>query len=147
MLYKSDYNVAEAICYARQYALNYNPAYHNYNPEGGDCANFVSQVLLAGGLLMTDGWYYKYPDVTSSWINCKSMYSYFENAGFEIIENPTVNQLLLGNPILFDTGNGWGHAVIYVGDGKVCAHNNDRLNVDWQMYSRNCTILINCKQE
>lgn len=37
------YNPSKAVAYARKYALSYNSAFHNYNPDGGDCANFVSQ--------------------------------------------------------------------------------------------------------
>ncbi|WP_028594740.1 amidase domain-containing protein [Paenibacillus assamensis] len=49
---------------AKQYITNYwntynTPKYPNLNNMGGDCANFVSQVLHAGGLAMdtTGGWY------------------------------------------------------------------------------------------
>ena len=38
-----------AVNYARTYCQNYNGWYNNYASSGGDCANFVSQALLAGG--------------------------------------------------------------------------------------------------
>ena len=44
------YNANNAISYARRYCGNYNPSYANYRNMGGDCANFVSQCLKAGGL-------------------------------------------------------------------------------------------------
>ena len=43
------YNPDAAVNYAMTYCDNYNPNYHNYAGEGGDCANFVSQALIAGG--------------------------------------------------------------------------------------------------
>lgn len=43
------YDRDKACEYAKRYAYNYNPNYKNYNSVGGDCANFVSQCLIAGG--------------------------------------------------------------------------------------------------
>ena len=43
------YNPSAAVEYARKYCQHYNPAYGNYANSGGDCANFVSQCLIAGG--------------------------------------------------------------------------------------------------
>ena len=43
------YNPTAAISYAEQWAYRRNPQYHDYSNEGGDCANFVSQCLIAGG--------------------------------------------------------------------------------------------------
>jgi len=48
--YSLSYNAAAAVNYARKYCSNYNPAYYNYANDGGDCANFVSQCLKAGGM-------------------------------------------------------------------------------------------------
>ena len=43
------YNPQAAIAYAKEWAYRRNPQYHDYSYEGGDCANFVSQCLIAGG--------------------------------------------------------------------------------------------------
>ena len=43
------YDTGAALNYARTYCKNYNPHYNNYRHSGGDCANFVSQCLKAGG--------------------------------------------------------------------------------------------------
>ena len=43
------YNPTKAIEYAKKWAYRRNPRYHDYSGEGGDCANFVSQCLIAGG--------------------------------------------------------------------------------------------------
>ena len=45
------YNGSAAAQYADQYANSYNPAYPSFANSGGDCANFVSQALKAGGIL------------------------------------------------------------------------------------------------
>jgi hypothetical protein len=43
------YDRSAAISYAKKYWQNYNPKYANYKDQGGDCANFVSQCMIAGG--------------------------------------------------------------------------------------------------
>ena len=44
------YNPSNAVAYALKYCKNYNNQYPNYRNMGGDCANFVSQCLIAGGM-------------------------------------------------------------------------------------------------
>ena len=44
------YDRDQVYLYAKKYAFNYNPKYADYNDIGGDCANFVSQCLIAGGI-------------------------------------------------------------------------------------------------
>ena len=44
------YDRNAAISYARKYCSNYNSNYQNYQYDGGDCANFVSQCMIAGGM-------------------------------------------------------------------------------------------------
>ena len=41
------YNANAAVNYALNHCRNYNRAYNSY--PGADCANFVSQCLIAGG--------------------------------------------------------------------------------------------------
>jgi hypothetical protein len=53
------YNPTDAIRYAERWKGEaQNPLFMNFaGGPGGDCANFVSQSLLYGGLPMRDGWY------------------------------------------------------------------------------------------
>ena len=46
------YNPSNAISYARQYAIHYNASYPDLRLNGGDCTNFASQCLYAGGIPM-----------------------------------------------------------------------------------------------
>jgi len=48
----SGYNGAAAAAYADTYWQTYNPAWPSFATGGGDCTNFVSQALHAGGLAM-----------------------------------------------------------------------------------------------
>lgn len=56
------YQRERAVAYAHRWAYGRNPAFYDYENIGGDCTNFASQVLLAGGAPMdftpTYGWYY-----------------------------------------------------------------------------------------
>ena len=59
------YDRNAAVAYAHQWAFKRNPAYMNFTGIGGDCTNFVSQCLHAGGAPMNYapdiGWYYSSP--------------------------------------------------------------------------------------
>ena len=46
------YDAGAALSYAKNHCCKscYNRNYNNYRNSGGDCANFVSQCLTAGGL-------------------------------------------------------------------------------------------------
>lgn len=71
----SFYDRLKAKAYIDTYWKNYNPAYPSFHHGGGDCTNFVSQVLYAGGMSWADdkrpenhkqsyNWYCK-PDATN----------------------------------------------------------------------------------
>lgn len=53
------YNKKKALSYASKYWNYRNTAYYSYSSRGGDCANFVSQCIYAGGLIMDSVWYSK----------------------------------------------------------------------------------------
>lgn len=80
-----------AKVYAEKYA-NYpgNTSYANYMDSGGDCTNFVSQVLKAGGMNMqgepnynyNSSWYYygtSPPYCSYSWNNVTNFMKYWAN--------------------------------------------------------------------
>jgi Putative amidase domain len=46
------YDGAAAAAYADGYWQNYNPTWPSFANSGGDCTNFVSQALYAGGIAM-----------------------------------------------------------------------------------------------
>ncbi|RSS35993.1 amidase domain-containing protein [Streptomyces sp. WAC08241] len=57
-----EYDYKAMAAYAETYWSNYNPAYPNFNGSGagGDCTNFVSQSLKAGGWKHVPGYVYDY---------------------------------------------------------------------------------------
>ena len=75
------YDRNKAIQYAQEWALKRNPKYYNYDSIGGDCTNFISQCLLAGGGIMnytkTFGWYYINANNKSpSWSGVNYLYNF-----------------------------------------------------------------------
>jgi len=56
------YDREAATAYAREWAMARNPKYADFSEMGGDCTNFISQALMAGGAVMNEtkhtGWYY-----------------------------------------------------------------------------------------
>lgn len=67
-----DFNIDEACTYAETYALNPNPNYKSFEGIGGDCTNFISQILYAGGFKKTQTW----KPYTNAWIRVEDIYSY-----------------------------------------------------------------------
>lgn len=50
-----NFDHAAAVAYAKKWCSGFNPEYTNYSGDGGDCAAFVSQCLIAGGLDLSKG--------------------------------------------------------------------------------------------
>lgn len=73
-----------AVEYARRWALDRNPRYLNFSGIGGDCANFASQCLHAGGAVMNYkalyGWYYNSGnDRAPAWSSVKYLHRFLTN--------------------------------------------------------------------
>ena len=134
------YSPDRAAEYADTYWLNYNPAYSDYNSVGGDCANFVSQAIEAGGMPMDENWFWRsYSDRSSSWTYVPDQRKYFAAKG-KLIDNPDQSQVKKGNPVWYlnSSGTRYSHAAICVGTNSagtpiVDAHNSDRYHVHWQL--------------
>lgn len=118
----NSYNRIAARDYAYKYWSSYNPAYTSYKGNGGDCANFVSQCLHAGGIPTDTTW--KADSV--SWIRASAVPSYMMNKGYATktsYTNSTAGSFAY-------TSSGAGHAVLVtINDGaKIAytAHTTDR---------------------
>ena len=78
------YNRERAVRYARRWAYSFNPLFYNFSDIGGDCTNFASQCLFAGGLPMNFtpnfGWYYLNVNNRSpSWTGVNELYEFLIN--------------------------------------------------------------------
>ncbi len=145
MLIDIPYQADRAVEYALRWALSRNPLFPDFAGIGGDCTNFISQCLLAGGATMNDtrdfGWYYFSPENRApAWSGVEYLYNFLtgapdyrqENGG----EGPyaqvvTFAEGLRGGDIvqLADATGDFYHTLIITGfDGQiplVCAHNDD----------------------
>jgi hypothetical protein len=79
------YNYTAMVNYANTYWDNYNSAYRNFagEEEGGDCTNFISQAMKAGGWEELSGfyrddnyWWYNFLNQTWTWINVQYWYTF-----------------------------------------------------------------------
>lgn len=78
------YQRQKAVDYAHKWAFGRNPRYLNFTGIGGDCTNFISQCLLAGGAKMngkkTFGWYYySANDRAPAWTGVQYLYNFLMN--------------------------------------------------------------------
>jgi hypothetical protein len=115
-----------AVNYAKRYALKPNNSYRYFpliNDRSGDCANFLSQCLNAGGAPMNysnkNPWWYKHNSAnvnndtwSISWTVAHSLYWYLKINqesklyGAKGLEVRDVSQLQLGDLIFFEDNNG-----------------------------------------
>ena len=131
------YDRAKAVAYAEKWALKRNPAYLDFHPMGGDCTNFISQCLYAGGKVMNmtpvSGWYYVDGNRrTASWTGVEYLYAFLmgnKGAGpyAQLVER---GMLQLGDVVQLGlAGEGYSHNVLVVGleggEIYVAAHNID----------------------
>ncbi|KQO62656.1 hypothetical protein ASF23_06710 [Curtobacterium sp. Leaf261] len=76
LAYAVQTDVDRQLQYAMQYVKDYNLAgYGDMNPIGGDCANFVSQTLIARGWQQRSDWYSRNAGAqhSTTWTYCPSM--------------------------------------------------------------------------
>ena len=127
MLVTKPYNRENAVAYARKYAFAQNSRFGNFAGIGGNCTNFVSQCIYAGGCQMnykpTFGWYYiSLDDRSPSWTGVEFFYNFItENADVGPFGRViTADELEIGDVIqLGRNEEGYYHTLIVVGfDGE-----------------------------
>lgn len=157
------FSSSNAVAYANQWWNSRNPAYVAYD---NDCANYVSQVMFAGGYPMNTSvnnpWYANYgPGMAYSQSWRLAQY----NRGFFLTDGGTVERAYYGVKTAYPTGISLGDIVYYawqndhtfatnahesvvtVLNGKatstpetgilVNAHSNNRYHEFWTLYQWN----------
>jgi len=95
------------VTYALTYWKNYNSSvYGNDNPNGGDCANFVSQTLIQRGWKMNSTWYnHGQGAMSSAWAYVPSMLDYFQanasSLGLQELGMTNRSQYAVGDVVMF----------------------------------------------
>jgi hypothetical protein len=164
----SGYNGAAAAAYADTYWQRYNSAYPSFANSGGDCTNFVSQALFAGGITMrlsppnsgNAAWYMvktkRNWSYAAPWVNAQDnsifalqhlpgvtqVASYYGAApGQKVADNATQ-----GDIVLYDFNNDgiYDHeGIVVANDGTswdlVDAHTNNRYHAYWTLASYNAS--------
>lgn len=146
-----------AIAYAKEYCglahdtklgLIYNKNYRDFNAEGGDCANFASQILYEGGKFSKNRtWNYdEKGSATAPWINAGTFTNYMLYSGrASLIARGTYEnvyklsfKLLPGDFVAYEKKGDITHVSVVTGlDSKgyplVTCHNTDRNDVPWDL--------------
>lgn len=164
------YDRAAAVDYARQWALSRNEDWVDYSGAGGNCQNFVSQCLLAGGIPMdtTGGavwkWYGRSPNNragavgrSASWTGVTGFLAYVQNneggAGMAATADVPYYSGQPGDVIhMAYAGEEWRHTVIITEvitdeegnpvDYLICSNTADQRNFPVSAYAFTRQLLI-----
>ncbi|QEK13559.1 amidase domain-containing protein [Crassaminicella thermophila] len=124
----------------------YNKKYKNYNPNGGDCANFASQILYEGGKFRkTYSWNYD-KGGSKAWVNAHAFKGYMVYSGrASVVAYGTYEKvykaaykLMPGDFVAYEKKGEVTHISVVTGaDSKgytlVNSHNTDRYRVPWDL--------------
>ncbi len=149
------YDRDRAVEYARRWALSRNPLFIDFTGIGGNCTNFVSQCILAGGGVMnytpTYGWYYiSAENRAPSWSGVNELYNFLtgnpeftqENGGIGpfAVEARSNRMVEIGDVIQLSNSEGRFYHTLIIsgfenGDVLVCAHSDDALDRPLSTYN------------
>jgi hypothetical protein len=130
-----------------EFGFKYNPKYRDFNPEGGDCANYASQMLYEGGKFRKTGsWNYANGSGSRAWLNASGFHYFMTNSGrASLISHGSYEKvlkssykLLPGDYIAYEKKGKIVHISVVTGlDSKgyplVNSHNADRYRMPWDM--------------
>jgi len=130
-----------------EYKYKYNKLYRDYNPQGGDCANFASQILFEGAnFKKNSAWNSDKNGATKAWLNADSFKRYITYSGrASVISYGSYDKvykasykLLPGDIVAYEKKNDITHISVVTGaDSRgyslVSCHNSDRSKVPWDL--------------
>lgn len=161
--YTPDERTQKSINYAHEYCgisddiehlFKYNKNYKNFNPDGGDCANFASQIMYeGGGFKKNNTWNYCNKNATKAWVNAQSFKNYLISSGrgSYIDKGPyyetykSAFNLRPGDIVAYEKRGRITHVSTVTGlDSKgyplVTCHNTDRMLVPYDLGWSNSNI-------
>ena len=130
-----------------KYGFKYNPKYKDFNADGGDCANFASQILYESGRFKkNDTWNYENGNGTKAWVNAQGFKNYMIYSGrgyylakgsYEEVFKDAYN-LRPGDFVGYEKKGRITHvSTVTALDSKgyplVTCHNTDRYKVPWDL--------------
>ncbi|PFG29304.1 amidase domain-containing protein [Paramicrobacterium agarici] len=135
-----EYTAVSDVDRQMQYALAYWKDYNddewgNYNPLGGDCANFVSQTLAARGWEQTATWRNSAGSATSAWSFVPALDNWLQTVpDVTRLSSEQRDQVAVGDVAVFSwSGTGYRDHVMIVSD--VIA--NDDGSIDIKLVGHN----------
>lgn len=135
------YDRAKALAYARRWAFDRNPRFGSFNGIGGDCTNFISQIIYAGSGVMNytpnTGWYFiSMKKRAPAWTGVEFLYRFLVNnkgpGPYGRLVAPWEAELADIIQLSFD-GEHFGHSLAIVSiqppggiyDMTIATHSND----------------------
>lgn len=130
-----------------EFGLTFNKKYRDFNCDGGDCANFASQIMYESGKFKKNEiWNYDKGSATKAWVNAQGFKNYIVNSGrgsyiakgsYEEVYREAYN-LRPGDFVGYEKKGRITHVSTVTGlDSKgyplVTCHNTDRLLVPWDL--------------
>ncbi|SEK39879.1 amidase domain-containing protein [Ruminococcus albus] len=138
-------NISAEVEYARRWAFSRNPSFYDFNDLGGDCTNFVSQCIYAGGAVMNYtrdvGWYYvSLNDRAAAWTGVEYFYRFItKNRGAGPFgEEVHISKSAVGDVIQLGGSAGFYHSLLVTslcGEPCVAAHSFDAFDRPLSSYS------------
>lgn len=141
------YDINKAINYAKKYSDEekgkqiHNDEFKFYDGKGGDCTNFISQCVNAGGIPETEGWKLMRKNSIETnahyvSIRVKELKQYFGSKGYPINEVKRVNDIHLGD-VVFALDNSIQHSTICTNtddeeDPLYCCHSSWKYNASYK---------------
>lgn len=150
------YDRKEALSYAKKYVINKNSRWANYSADGGNCQNYASQVIYAGGIPMDlNGdsilqWKHYGTQLdtsnqergrSSSWTGVSNFYEYANNnEGFGLCSIVDINPFYAEAGDIGQVGydGNYRHSVVVIGNIK-----NEDGNVVDLLINSNSIDLVN----
>ena len=146
MLIEYALDVSAEDAYAKKWAYKRNPAYYNFDSIGGDCTNFISQCLYAGGAVMNytpdTGWYYNsINDRAPAWTSVEFLHRFLVNNKGAGPFGKVVPLWKVGRGDIIQLGDGerFYHSLLVVdiknGVPFIAAHMNNAYGIPITLYS------------
>lgn len=142
------------VSYDENFTFKYNSEYKNHNPDGGDCANFASQILYEGKVFKKNStWNYYNKNGTKAWLNAQGFKnymvdskraSYIAKGSYDKVYKAAFN-MRPGDFVAYERKGRITHISTVTGlDSKgyplVTCHNTDRLLVPYDLGFSNSNI-------
>lgn len=152
------YDRKSAVEYATKWALSRNTQYKDYENWGGDCTNYISQCVHAGGIpfdntgnnILKQWYWYNDNNRTPSWTGAEPFYKYLITNNSEETQNYGIyakevsyNELQPGDivQLLYEDNLAYHNMIItkvilegrYLLDYLICQHTYDLLNYPLSM--------------